>query len=256
VSIDIALAAAGGIALAAWTGTSYSLQALMLVLSSLTMAGASLWSCRTLLGQRSAWTLAALAIALGWFAEEMGSTRGWFFGHYTYTEVLGPRLGSVPIVIPLMWFGLTHIGLLMASLLLWRTPVPPADGWKTGALAAFLAALLVTAFDLAADPYFVYQLQAWVMKETDGDWFGETMWGFAGWMTVSFTIVSLFLAVGRPKLRSPAPAAALVPVLVYGGLMLFQAAFSARPELRVIPLFAMGIPVLVAAVAWAQWRRA
>ncbi|MBI5276232.1 MAG: carotenoid biosynthesis protein [Burkholderiales bacterium] len=257
MSIDKALAAAGGIALAAWAATSYPLQTLVLVLSSLAMAGASLWSCRELLGARSAWTFAAIAAALGWFAEEMGSTRGWFFGHYTYTDVLGPRLGSVPIVIPLMWFGLAHIGALMASLLLWRTPVPPAGGWKTLALAAFLAALLVTAFDLAADPYFVYQLKAWIMKETDGDWFGETMWGFAGWMTVSFTIVALFLAVDKPKLRPGADAAAaLVPVLVYGALMLFQAAFSERPELRVIPLFAMGIPLLVATVAWSQWRRA
>ena len=98
MSIDIALAAAGGIALAAWTGASYSLQALLLVLSSLAMAGASLWSCRTLLGQRSAWTLAAIAIALGWFAEEMGSTRGWFFAS-TRREKSGGMV-STPLTSP------------------------------------------------------------------------------------------------------------------------------------------------------------
>jgi uncharacterized membrane protein len=254
--IDIAVAAAGAAVLVAWAAAAYSLQTLALVVASVAMAGASLWSCRALAGKREAWIFVAIGAALGWFAEEMGSTRGWFFGHYTYTDVLGPRLGSVPIVIPLMWFGLCHIGLVMASLLLWRQPLPPQGGWNTIALTAFLSALIVTAFDLAADTYFVYVLKAWIMKETDGDWFGETVWGFAGWMTVSFVIVTLFLAIAKPKLQpAPPPAAALVPVLVYAGEMVFQMAFGHLPELRVIPFFAMGIPTLVAVAAWTQWRR-
>ena len=39
-----------------------------------------------------------IAVSFGWFAEQMGSSGGWFFGQYTYTDVLGPRLGDVPLV--------------------------------------------------------------------------------------------------------------------------------------------------------------
>jgi len=253
-----ALLAAGAAALVAWTAYAYSLLSVALVIASLALAGASLWSCRTLLGPRTAYIFLAIAAALGWFAEQTGSTLGWFFGDYSYTRVLGPRLGAVPIVIPLMWFGLCHIGLVMASLVLWRQPTPPAPGWKAGALAALLAAMIVTAFDLGADPYFVYQLKAWIMVEKDGGWFGETVRGFEGWMIVSFAIVAAFQAIARPRLAAAPEAAghraALVPILLYAGMIVFQVLMTQPVALRVIAFFAMGIPALAAAVAWWQWR--
>jgi putative membrane protein len=258
-TLDAALLGAGAAALVASTVHAYSWLSLALVLASLAMAGASFWSCHTLQGRRAAWSFFAVAASLGWFAEQMGSTRGWFFGDYSYTDVLGPRLAAVPIVIPLMWFGLCHIGLLMASLVLWRAPVPPVAGWRSSLLAALLAAMVVTAFDLGADPYFVYQLKAWIMAKKDGGWFGETVRGFEGWMLVSFTIVAIFLAVARPREAcSGAPArraAALVPIAVYAGLMVFQIALTQPIALRVIAFFAMGIPALIAWAAWSQWSR-
>ncbi len=253
---DIALLALAA-ALVLWTFVSYSLLSVALVVACLTLAAAGLWSCRTLFGNRAAFMFLAIAVVLGWLAEEMGATRGWFFGDYTYTEVLGPRLGAVPVVIPLMWFGLCSVGFLMASLVLWRQPVPPTATWQSGALAALMAAMLVTAFDLGADPYFVYSLKAWIMLEHDGDWFGETVRGFEGWMGVSFVIVALFQAIARPRLAD-APAtnvriAALLPIVIYAGFIAFQVALTQPVALRVIAFFAMGIPALIAAVAWSQW---
>ena len=249
--------AAPAFALVVWTARAYAPLSVALVAASLAWSGASLWSCRTLLGARSTWVFLLIAVALGWFAEQMGSSRGWFFGDYSYTDVLGPRLGDVPLVIPLMWFGLCYTGFLMACLVLWRQPVPPAPGWRAGALAALLAAMIVTAFDLGADPYFVYVLKAWIMAKKDGQWFGETIRGFEGWMGVSFVIVALFLAVTRPQpVAAPDAAhrrAALLPVVVYAGMIGFQIAFTQPAALRVIAFFAMGIPALAAAVAWAQW---
>lgn len=257
---DVALLAAGAAALVAWTLHSYSWLSLALVLASLAQSGASFWSCRVLLGPRKAWAFLTLGASLGWFAEQMGSTLGWFFGDYTYTDVLGPRLGAVPIVIPLMWFGLCHIGLVLASFVLWRQPMPDATDWRTLLLAALLAAMIVTAFDLGADPYFVYQLKAWIMGKKDGAWFGETVRGFEGWMIVSFTIVASFLAFVKP--RSVADArnraarlAAVAPIGLYAGMMVFQVVMTQPIALRVIAFFAMGIPVLIAWAAWLQWSR-
>jgi putative membrane protein len=249
--------AAFAVGLLAWTALSYSGQSVMLVVASLALAFASYCSCSALLGHRATSIFLAIAAALGWFAEEMGSTHGWFFGSYTYTDVLGPRLASVPVVIPLMWFGLCYVGYAMAGLILWRRVAHPG-GWLAGALTALMAAMLVTAFDLGADPYFVYQLKAWIMAETNGDWFGETVIGFAGWMGVGFVIVCLFQVLARPAerpSRTPAtPWAALLPILVYTGFIVFQVCVGEPPELRVIPIFAMGIPALAAACGWAQWR--
>ncbi|MES3002921.1 MAG: carotenoid biosynthesis protein [Pseudomonadota bacterium] len=254
---SVLLPAVLALVLVLWTSHSYSLQSVGLVVASLALAASSLWSCQALFGMRTAWIFLALAAPLGWFAEQMGSSQGWFFGSYTYTDVLGPRLADVPLVIPLMWFGLCHVGFVMASLVLWRQPAPAHAGWRTGALTALMAAMIVTAFDLGADPYFVYVLKAWIMAEKDGGWFGETIRGFEGWMLVSFAIVALFQALARPKLVAstahPARFAALAPILVYAGFIVFQVTQTQPAALRVIAFFAMGIPTLIALVAWSRW---
>lgn len=258
---DMTVFAAVSAAIVLWTATSWPLLSVALVIASLALAAASLWSCNALLGPRSTRIFLAIGLVLGWLAEEAGVTYGWFFGDYSYTGVLGPRLGSVPIVIPFMWFGLCYIGFLMACLVLWRQPAPAAAGWRAGAVTALLAAMIVTAFDLAADPYFVFQLKAWVMAKKDGHWFGETVRGFEGWMIVSFVIVALFQALARPRFdQSSATAtkasmrwAGLAPVLVYAAFIVFQVTQSQPLALRFIAFFAMGIPCLIAAVAWSQW---
>ena len=46
----------------------------------------------------------ALAIpAMGWAIEYLGSTTGFPFGRYHYTDRLQPQLGHVPLLIPLAW---------------------------------------------------------------------------------------------------------------------------------------------------------
>lgn len=132
----------------------------VLVLTCIALAAASLWSARRLLGSTAAFGFAAIALSLGWLAEEMGATRGWFFGRYHYTEVLGPRLGAVPLAIPLMWFAVSWLGLVMARLILWRDPAAREGSWPQRLLTAWLAALIITAFDLGADPYLVYVIGA------------------------------------------------------------------------------------------------
>lgn len=256
-SPDWLWAALPGGALLAWTAAGYPGLTLALVLASLAWFGVSLWSSRILLGPRATWRFVAIAAALGWFAEEMGSRFGWFFGDYDYTRVLGPQLGTVPIVIPLMWFALCQGALVMASLVFWRRDLP-APGRGAALLTAAMAALLVTAFDLGADPYFVFQLEAWIMEKKDGHWFGETVVGFAGWLFVSFTITALFLATGRSAAPGGACAArrrhaALAPIAVYAAMMVFQMAVGDPFALRVVSFFAMGVPALAAAVAWSQW---
>lgn len=242
------------------TALNYPLLTLGLVAVSVAMFWAALWSAAVLLGGRGARVLAVLALGLGWFAEQMGSSRGWFFGRYTYTDVLGPRLGDVPLAIPLMWLALCLVGYVLASLMLWRTPVHATPTLKSGALTAWLAAMIVTTFDLGADPYFVYVLKAWIMEKPDGGWFGETLQGFAGWMLVSFVIVAVFQALAAPR-RVPAIGrqtrlAAWVPIGLYASGLVFQVLFGHPIEIRAIAFFAMGMPTLIAWVAWRHWTPA
>ena len=251
------VAAAGTALLLIWTAWQYPGLTLALVASCAAMFWVCAWSATRLLGHQRARALMLLALGLGWFAEQMGSSHGWFFGRYTYTEVLGPRLGDVPLAIPLMWFALTLIGYVMASLMLWRQPVHAHPGFRGGLLTAWVAAMVITAFDLGADPYFVFVLKAWVMHKTDGGWFGETLQGFAGWMAVSLVIVGVFQALAAPRRAPPPvdglPLAVLLPIIVYASGLVFQVLLGHPIEVRAIAFFAMGLPVVLAWAAWRQW---
>jgi putative membrane protein len=227
----------------------------LLVASSLAMFGCSWASAAHLLGGAASTRLVAIALAFGWLAEQLGSSYGWFFGSYTYTPVLGPRLGDVPVVIPMMWFALAYIGYVIANLIVWQDPVDRPASLGHDAIMALLGAMVVTCYDLGVDPYMVYVLKAWIMTDKDGWWFGETVQGFAGWMTVSFAILFAFRRLARVR-TAPEDAGAVLPTMrhvfvplgVYAGLMVFQVLLGYPVEARTIALFAMGFPLLAATI--------
>jgi uncharacterized membrane protein len=230
----------------------------LLVVSSILMFACCWASASHLLGPGPALRFVVIGLVIGWVAEELGATRGWFFGEYTYTEVLGPRIGSVPFIIPLMWFALCYVAYVIANLIVWQSPSDGAPSTLQSVVMSFLAAMIVTAYDLGADPYMVFTLKAWIMTKTDGGWFGETLQGFVGWMAVAFVIICGFRATlrGKPTVNSSpvTPLYALVPMLIYGGSMAFQAIHGSPIETRAIALFAMGIPLLTAMCGWTRWR--
>ena len=230
---------------------------MLLVASSLVMFGCCWASAAHLLGAGAALRLVAIATGFGWLAEQLGSSYGWFFGSYAYTPVLGPRLGDVPVVIPMMWFALAYIGYVVSNLIVWQDPVDAPASPGHDAILALVGATVVTCYDLGVDPYMVYVLKAWIMAKTDGWWFGETVQGFAGWMTVSFAILFAFRRLARVRPAAAVPPAArhvLVPLGVYAGLMVFQVLLGYPVEARTIALFAMGFPLLAAVAGLLRWQ--
>jgi putative membrane protein len=232
------------------TARGYGETTMLFVLGSLAMFGCCWASAVHLLGGRASMRFVLAALVIGWLAEELGATRGWFFGHYVYTEVLGPRVGAVPVVIPLMWFALAYCGYVIANLAVWQAPRDKSTGFAHDALMSLVGATVVTCYDLGADPYMVYKVKAWVMEDKNGWWFGETVQGFAGWMGVAFAILLVFRRFTPTSTRAPALAVgarhALAPLGIYAGLMLYQVLLGYPVETRSLALFAMGFPLLTA----------
>ncbi len=229
-----------------------------LVISSLLMFACCWANATHLLGAKAALKFVLLAVTMGWFAEQMGSSYGWFFGSYTYTEVLGWRLGDVPMIIPLMWFALCYTAYVIGYFAVWQIPSRASAGLPQALFMSLIAAMLVTAYDLGADPYMVFVLKAWIMTKTDGWWFGETLQGFAGWVTVSLAIVFCFHLSVRKTILKPdgrfSKGQALLPFGIYGGSMLFQMLEGHPVETRTIAVFAMGIPLLIGLAGWWRWN--
>ena len=93
-------------------------------------------------GARYGWSLLGITLVFGFLIEQIGVTTSWPFGEYTYSSTLGPKLFSVPLVVPFAWVMIAHPCLVAAR--------------RIGKSWVFLyGALLMTAWDLFLDPLMV-----------------------------------------------------------------------------------------------------
>jgi lycopene beta-cyclase len=130
-------------------------------------------------------TLKATAIVavLSWAVEFLGSSTGFPFGSYDYTDRLQPQLFHVPLLIPVAWLMMLAPAWAVAA-----TLVSP----KRLFLFALVSGLAITAWDLFLDPQMV-AWGLWIWEE-QGGYFGIPWVNFAGWIATG----ALITLVVRP----------------------------------------------------------
>lgn len=202
------------------------------VLSVVLFATASLAHAAATRG--TAWTAryAIIAAATGWLAEAIGTTTGWPFGMYEYTASLGPKIGPVPVVIPLAWLMMAY-PVLLAARRVARSPIT----------ATLYAAALLTAWDLFLDPQMVAEGH-WIWLEP-----GHALPGipgipaqnFAGWFLVGLILFGAAAAAlpERPATDDRLPAAMLL--WVFTSNVMANALFWGRPLVALIGGSVMGL---------------
>jgi putative membrane protein len=236
----------------AWIGPSTALTAASLFAFSLThcIEARGAW--------RSAFMLvASFAVALT--MEYLGSTYGWIFGHYDYTDRLGPKLlGKVPAIIPVAWFMMLYPSWVTADLLVaqyaLRRDAPPPAALRL-LLRIVIAALAMTAWDLSLDPRMVADGN-WVWQE-DGAYFGIPLSNYLGWFVTSALIYCLWQPIVRDAFtlpqQPPVLRSQLLPVLAYVvtwlGESMANAIFWGGPGVAAAVFIGMGLfggPALLA----------
>jgi putative membrane protein len=133
---------------------------------------------------------AVLITVLTLFVEWLGSTTGFPFGSYTYTDLVQPQIAHVPILIPAAWFMMLPPAWAAAWLLHAQLPA----NWATKRwLFPLLAGLTFTAWDLFLDP----QMAAWGLWIWDnpGGYFGIPWVNSVGWWGTAVLLTALI----RPK---------------------------------------------------------
>ena len=214
-------------------------------------------SSMLLLGGAGTAVFFLVGISLGLCFEAMSIRTGFPFGRYYYTPLFGPGLFEVPFIIPLAWYVIVYLGYVIANLMIEQAPVGAGGGILRAVWLSLIGAGVVTAYDLAADPFMVRKIGAWVMIER-GDYFGEQLRGFAGWTLVSFLIAVIARVLNRwlqARPVSPPPLlAAAYPVAAYGMWWLFFSVAGFPRGTRVIAVYAMGIPTLAAISGLVRWH--
>ena len=65
-------------------------------------------------GARYGWTMLGITLIFGYSIEQLGVSTSWPFGEYVYSETLGPKIFSVPLVVPFAWAMMAHPLLIVA----------------------------------------------------------------------------------------------------------------------------------------------
>lgn len=115
-------------------------------------------------------------------SELLGTTTGYPFGRYEYTDRLGPKfLGHVPYLIPISWFMMLYPSLHLARQL-------SLPRWSL----ALGASAILTLWDVAMDPAVTTGYQYWVWNQS-GEFYGMPFINWFGWLLTGWVVAQVFL---------------------------------------------------------------
>jgi uncharacterized membrane protein len=175
--------------------------------------------------------------------EEVGVRTGLVYGAYHYSDMLGAKLGHVPILIPLAWFMMIYPSWMVARALLRGVDQNSAPG---NIARAVVAACVMTAWDTVMDPGMAASGN-WIW-EKGGSYFGVPMRNYLGWLLTTFLVYVIAGYLWR-KLDERVDARwtfASLPVIVYAFFAVRYIASSRIHALQVVAVFSMGLPAFLA----------
>jgi len=205
----------------------------------------ALLHCAAIEGWKRTGIFFAISAVVSYAMEEVGVRTGMVYGAYHYSDMLGAKLGHVPVLIPLAWFMMIYPSWMVARALLSGMETRKVGGIT--ALAA-VAAIVMTAWDVVMDPGMA-RAGNWVW-EHGGVYFGVPRRNYLGWLATTFLV---YWIVGwmwrRVKVsREVTRVFEALPVVVYAFFAWRYVLQNRILELELIALFAMGLPGLVAVV--------
>lgn len=210
------------------------------------------------LGTRTAVTIFVAAFSISLTAELMGTITGFPFGPYAYTTQLGYLIyGRVPFNIPTSWFYMLYASLALCGRFL-RADDSRGSRWKW----AFIAALVLTAWDVSMDPAMVSTTHwLWHLKDANSltpvdrffltdIFYGMPLTNWLGWLITGFIIARVLLAVVPPSGWAMKVSGALLPRVLYAVNGLFPILICAGRHLWwavILGTLAMLIPLALGA---------
>lgn len=123
-------------------------------------------------------------------AENMSISTGVPFGHYYYSDILGPKLFLVPLLIAPAYFAVGYLSWTLARVLLGAFEYRP-QGWDVF-LVPLVATFVMLPWDMSMDPGNSTINGAWVWLE-GGGYFGVPFSNFVpGWFLTVYIFLQIF----------------------------------------------------------------
>lgn len=160
-------------------------------------------------GARYGWTMLGITLSFGFAIEQLGVSTSWPFGEYTDSATLGPKIFSVPLVVPFAWVMIAHPCLVAARRI--------GKSW-----VVFYGAALMAAWDLFLDPLMVSAGRwSWIVKGSHVPYQPEIPVSNAfGWLLSGLALMSI-LHFSTPRERRKVGGS-----LIAADILLFWTLFS------------------------------
>jgi uncharacterized membrane protein len=149
------------------------------------------------LGIRKAMIFLITTSIVGFFAEVLGTSTGFPFGKYYYTDFLGPKIFGVPEVVPLVWFVIAYLTYSIA-----RTTFRGGQLLRKDIVwLALFSAFGAVAWDFLVDPmfssygYWIWTGQFFPLPELNG----IPLTNFAGWFVLVTLMLLIYLFLSKSK---------------------------------------------------------
>jgi uncharacterized membrane protein len=182
-------------------------------------------------------------LVIGNLMENVGVQIGFPFGRYYFTDLMGPKIFAVPILLGLAYIGMAYVSWGVGQLMLGCT------GRRLSGAQLFtlplLASFVMVAWDLSMDPVWSTIMHAWIWLD-GGAYFGVPVSNFFGW----FLTVSLILQAFALWTRSHVDEENSLPAAYWRFPVVFYLASAAGNLLLSIPRLGAATVADPAGVRW------
>jgi Carotenoid biosynthesis protein len=145
----------------------------------------------------------ALCLGVAGLSESVNLHTGMPFGSCYFTDVMGPKISGLPILLVLAYLGIAYCSWLLSLLIVGYDK--PIMGLRT-VIVPLLASSVFLAWDLSMEADWSTIDKVWIWRN-GGPWFGVPLTNFLGWYLTAFLFFQGFAFYCRFK----APLPALVP---------------------------------------------
>lgn len=155
-------------------------------------------------------------LGFGALFESLSLRTGFPFGHYYFTDVMGPKVMNVPILLVLAYLGIGYLSWVLGLVILGYLD-KPLVGVRVIALP-LLASFIMVAWDLSMEPDWATLDRAWIWQN-GGPYFGTPFSNFFGWYLTAYLFYQSFALYCRAKPVPPPPSSRnywRIAILFYG----------------------------------------
>ena len=184
---------------------------------------------------------ATLCLGVGTLFESVSLRTGFPFGYYRFTDLMGPKVFDLPVLLALAYVGMGYLSWILGLVILGYQNERLSG--KKIVLLPLAASFVMTTWDLSMDPVWADIDHGWVWRD-GGSYYGVPISNFFGWFLTVYIFYQLFAVYLRNRVSIPSGTGH------WRLAILFYAASAAGNLLVVAPISLGGVFVDAAGKRW------